>query len=881
MPRKGAVIKLDYKDFKDEQIASVVEEILVSSDKVIRTRGVSANNQAKKIIINVCKNALSELSVNDFTSENIANLFKNKTTKECLYIQRVLISLLKKKIIPDENLYKILPFKKRLLKIFYQSDIPIILSAPYYDFLVINDVCLFENLFFFQPELKGITPGWLKNILIDYAEYLRVNQQGTPKSNYALLTKMQRIITDLFTEIKDINDINRDWLFKSLTDFSYISGGMKIVNDLLIKISEKQKIKDKWILKILAEQPYVTGNYQVSEYLKILACENPDCFSVKESKNNGFSGLYIDAPYNSDLFVTLTEYFDCSVYQCKEFTDIMGNFYKSLNDDSIYSADDISYKSLESCSKFFLSRKGNRNSYSTILANIFSFFYFEKRYNIFSRDKINPEIITKPGIIKYIVDGYCAIKYNPFEDVPIYDKWILIFDLNIESQTVIKPANIELFDFTKIKNKTLKNACKFYIWKANSTISTKAVRFSQYIEFLNYINDLQTGGEISIYYSSNQSTDNVITATEIMSYDFWVKTQHKTEYSANQVKSNVFAFLHFLDENKVLNVDEWAWQFIKVQNPKSGNPKSIPDNELQLLSKILKERGENNIRDKIIYYIFWMLINTEFRLTTVLNLKRDCIQEEIKSGQYSIKTKVKTSKNEYVTIPISIEVKKHVDEMIKITEPLSQSLRGTLKGNFLCLIPCKGTKKAHVLSNEIFRKHIESACKEANISKYSAANIRDTHMTKAEQYKIRKHLTDAEQNTLTGHRSSYTTDKFYVDMPIDDLLSATYGVIIGNVDIAGNIVSEASPVVSVKNEVSNNCGYCSAHSCNEFSYLDCLMCKNFVTTPSRIVFFEDQIKIIDEKILKTSIPHDKEDLVNIKRLLVSYKEKIIQFKETN
>ena len=58
------------------------------------------------------------------------------------------------------------------------------------------------------------------------------------------------------------------------------------------------------------------------------------------------------------------------------------------------------------------------------------------------------------------------------------------------------------------------------------------------------------------------------------------------------------------------------------------------------------------------------------------------------------------------------------------------------------------------------------------------------------------------------------------------------------------------------------------------SYLDCLVCKDFVTTPDRLPFFMRRIREIEHDIENATIPHDKEDLVNIKRLLLRFVEEI-------
>ena len=152
-------------------------------------------------------------------------------------------------------------------------------------------------------------------------------------------------------------------------------------------------------------------------------------------------------------------------------------------------------------------------------------------------------------------------------------------------------------------------------------------------------------------------------------------------------------------------------------------------------------------------------------------------------------------------------------------------------------------------------------------------------MTKAEEYVIRNQLSDMQQGVLSGHRTTETDHKHYVDTDIRTLLEAVHGIIIGNVDINGQIIDENSDVVKEENSVSNGCGYCNSETCNEHTMLDCLMCKSFVTTISRLPYFEESVKMLDHRIENAVIAHDKEDLVNIKRLYVGFMNEILKLKE--
>jgi len=57
------------------------------------------------------------------------------------------------------------------------------------------------------------------------------------------------------------------------------------------------------------------------------------------------------------------------------------------------------------------------------------------------------------------------------------------------------------------------------------------------------------------------------------------------------------------------------------------------------------------------------------------------------------------------------------------------------------------------------------------------------------------------------------------------------------------------------------------------------LCEYFIATIDRIPFFEEQINAIDKKIENALIIHDREDLVNKKRLLVNYLSRLLCLKE--
>ena len=57
------------------------------------------------------------------------------------------------------------------------------------------------------------------------------------------------------------------------------------------------------------------------------------------------------------------------------------------------------------------------------------------------------------------------------------------------------------------------------------------------------------------------------------------------------------------------------------------------------------------------------------------------------------------------------------------------------------------------------------------------------------------------------------------------------------------------------------------------------MCDKFVSTIDCIPFFEKEIELIDDMILKQTIPHEKEFLNSKKRLNVAYLAKLYELED--
>ena len=120
-------------------------------------------------------------------------------------------------------------------------------------------------------------------------------------------------------------------------------------------------------------------------------------------------------------------------------------------------------------------------------------------------------------------------------------------------------------------------------------------------------------------------------------------------------------------------------------------------------------------------------------------------------------------------------------------------------------------------------------------------------MTRAWEFVAKNNLSEIELSLLTKHKQIDTTLNHYLELELDKMLEATYGIEIGNikVDTKSKVVDVFPANLSGKeNDVENGCGKCSAEKCDGSSALSCLICNRFVTTPKHEPYFRKAIELL-------------------------------------
>ena len=309
--------------------------------------------------------------------------------------------------------------------------------------------------------------------------------------------------------------------------------------------------------------------------------------------------------------------------------------------------------------------------------------------------------------------------------------------------------------------------------------------------------------------------------------------------------------------------------------------KSIPDQDLAALNKVLVEHAKTSIKGKVCYGIFHIALQTEFRTNQICHLTIDCIKPTIKPNFFAIYSNSKTSHGRVEKSIITEYTQRLLMDIIDATDSLRNANVQEDNSKYIFIYPAhKGS--ATVMNADIFRTYLMQCCKEAGIPNYSPINLRDTHMTKSFEHILRNGKSDTEMKILSKHRYLDTTKNHYIEMNLEKMLEATYGIIIGDkelIDPKDNIVEALPKEIDKKSSVvENGCGNCKCKSCVIKTSLPCLACKYFVTTVEHEKFFVKAIKNVDKLIEKAKTRHDIEDLTIVKTLYVLYLEAIYRKK---
>lgn len=828
---------------------------------------------------------LAPIHIKKISTELILKLYATSNFKvgEAQILAKFLFFMIDNNIIHSATIKRLTIFRKRLEYRASAEDFYRILNCKRFEEFLYDDyfsTAVGITSFFLTIPKDGFIDETLYETLLDSLDEMKLNKDYTYSLRKAACYTYIYIAKTFFANIRlcdiTLNHINN--CLKKLQNESIPVRCLLTLSETLLYLNSKNLIVDKGALHLLSlKDLLLSSTCTFDKYLELTSDKNIKQFIlVKNSSDSPVFLLYIN--------IKCKEVFDAWVNFCNGYSKkntiqlrtICNEFDDSLFGFTINSLEDINFNTF--CAQIlYFGKYKNKNYTSPITA---FYLFLSQNYNpkLFETSGFDIKLLQRTMIAEELLEGYKIINYNPYENVPEEDKWLLSYNDIQETNTDISTTTSRITNFSAIKSNTFKNWVKHFIWNASGSISFKLDSAYILVEFTNYIYNLKQGTELSIY--TRKTSNEAISPNEALAYKTYIL--NKSFGNNAKYKRILLArlLLKHVECSSLSQIDSRIWYILKfIRGKTTNNAEAILDNDLSRLVKLMKANAEKSIRNKVYFSILCLLIETEFRSSQIRALTIDCIQETAKRNQYVLVSTTKTSNGQPLEQPITLQTKRLLDDVIKSTSEYRRNCTVDGLKNQVFLLEAKKKGAYKIVSRTEFSRYLTKCCKELGLKGYSSENLRDTHMTKVKEYTIKNKMSDMEQSVLSGHISP-DSDKCYEDIDIRVLLESIHGIIIGNVDIKGKILKEAPmDIATTENTVSNGCGYCGLKTCNDTSYFDCLMCSDFIATLNRIPFFEDQIKIISKKIESTTIRHDKEDLVNIKRLLVEYLRKLLILKK--
>lgn len=876
------IFQFDTYSFSDLNMANIVNSYVYElQTKLEYTHNTlyTKLNFFKKLVSSFMLN----VSISDVTTDYLLKIYTSIDKNLEREMNGFLIYLSQNKLIADNISKRVLYFENRIKTQFYSGNIIYLLTSDIFipfieEFPDANNEQT-SRLFFMAISFNTNDP-FLTNLLSNYIERMKIN------CDFALSQRIN-IISSLLKTFKNHLNISIQDLTREHFQF-LLSNNLLNIRELFYTIQfilylyELNALVDENLKNICAllksGNNFIHLSKRFIEYVN-----NPFIhrYIVVEQKNASYTNfVHIIPEIKNDFIFSIIKEYSQNILNTNTsaLKLVLTNFETSLKGLEIHEITDFTLTTFITQINFFR-ENGSSNKVLNLICDIYLFIMDKYYTNIFENDHISNNILLRTGLGSYLNEGYDLIAYNPIEDIPSSDKWILNFSNSNVGNSMTSASESTVIDFSLIQNEVYRYWYKFYVWKSSSDLYSKIQMKTHIIRFFNHINDLKTGKLYSIYTKPNE--DIGISIEEILSYKTFIDNSVINNRTKNGCIYAPRTVLKFIQENNIFDLHNGIFYYLtNVLDTNYDNTKSIPHEELNKISALIKDKANNDPIITIYYLIFYIALETEFRVSQILSLQIDCIKEVSKANQYVLVSKTKTSKNAKIEQPITIYVKKHIEEIIKLTQPYRDDCSNAELKNFLFLVPNFSRKNAYrIITAANFNSFFKLCCQELSLPVYTLSNLRDTHMTMAEEYVIRNQLSDLEQSILSGHKSTNVDNKHYVDTQIKELLESVHGIIIGSVNLNGEILEIIpSNLATNENSVANQCGYCSTRSCNDTSYLSCLLCNSFVTTLDRLPFFEEQVKIMDEKIKNSTLPHDIEDFSNIKLLNLEYIYSILKLK---
>lgn len=692
------------------------------------------------------------------------------------------------------------------------------------------------------------------------------------------------VFNKFISMVKDINIFTWDTMCTNLKllngNFGIIFGFYSYLNDKGYNFGKyNHYIKENnWILDV--------KNYSGNLYFEGSKPENIYIMNDKSNRHNIY--IYTDDDTIRNIIKGFLDDLSKKLVNGKEIREFVKGFEDSLSTFNIQEIRINSFNELtfDEQYKFY-----ERKKLIHILKKFYQYLIKIRKKDVFSFNSgLNRYFLNKDNFFNLYSQGYRVVYFNKTDCIPQIDRWMLSPNGYEKYTTTLNATNFVVLDFSRVKSEEIKINLKkwaFYENKSMKTLKNSINNIFIYFEFIQQSSNIN--GKIMKFKNTNYN-DAIIKKEEIILFLKQIKDKNYEQNTLNAYSFALASFINYL-LREGYRIDPTILDFLRIKKPKALKGKVIEKSDFtKIFDKLAKDIKLGSFY-QLRYIFMYLLATTNFRPNDILNLKRDCIVETMKKGEFKIvskynleeKTKIimtnKTSGGELVEINPSARTIELIKMAIDITKEIYREGDINLKEYIFIDKDNSGITKA-ISIDRMYRsfKEILKAC-DIDRSKYTLYDIRHTYMTT-----LFNECSIDVAMIASGHKDIDTTFRHYVHPEIRDYLEALHKIDIGNIKVKGNIIEKLEDEIAKKNiksiTVKGGCGYCNGN-CIDNDRIDCLICKNFIVTLDRAPYLQNKVKEIDFEIKNEKKMHDKEHLISIKKLYLAYLAQIYTFIKEN
>ena len=319
----------------------------------------------------------------------------------------------------------------------------------------------------------------------------------------------------------------------------------------------------------------------------------------------------------------------------------------------------------------------------------------------------------------------------------------------------------------------------------------------------------------------------------------------------------------------------------QYEEPVKRDARPISPEHLQIIFDRARELSAKSDKNRLCYIAMKLIHQTNFRPSDVLSMTMSGLGFAVSQGARVIRHITKTSGPRGQVDPLTKYDYALLKEAIEITQDLRANAPDASMKDRIFLFR-KFTKQIDVMKNDTVSGYMRTICSQLGIKRYTPYNIRYTYMTKVFENAVINDLSESEVQVLTKHVNLGTT-LGYVKKSRSDYFKALYQVMLEDVQVdpRGKVVDKMPEQAQELGEREGGCGKCRAANCLFKSLLPCITCENFVTTVDYEPFFKRMIEHIDGMMEEATYLHDREDLVTMKEVYVSFLIEIDRLKNSS